>query len=226
MDSARVNYIADFAGRATLVAYFGFFTTIKIIGVIDMLNKPESARFLDLAGSLAGLAFVILVVGMTVIRFKPLRNAEGLEPRLSALAGTALSLGIAAIPQAEIPDGLHLAALTLIAVGWGLSVYVLFWLGRSFSIMAQARSLVTTGPYAFVRHPLYLCEEIAVVGIAITHLSIEAVLIVVVQWLFQLRRMTNEEKVLRAAFPEYDAYAKRTAKVIPSLFPKFSLRHA
>jgi protein-S-isoprenylcysteine O-methyltransferase Ste14 len=65
-----------------------------------------------------------------------------------------------------------------------------------------------------------------VLGIALTHLSIEAVLIVIVQWLFQLRRMTNEEKVLRAAFPEYDAYAKRTPKVIPRLFPKFILGHA
>ena len=119
-----------------------------------------------------------------------------------------------------------LTALVLILVGWISSVYVLLWLGRAFSIMAQARRLVLTGPYAIVRHPLYLCEEAAVLGIALTHLSIEAVLIVFVQWLFQLRRMTNEEKVLRAAFPEYDDYAKRTPKVIPRPFPKFSLEHA
>ena len=92
--------------------------------------------------------------------------------------------------------------------------------------MAQARRLVITGPNAIIRHTLYLCKEIAVLGIALTHLSIGALLIVVVQWLFQLRRMTNEEKVLRAVFSDYDAYAKHTPKVIPRLLPSFSLGHA
>ena len=44
---------------------------------------------------------------------------------------------------------------------------------------------------------LSFCEEIAFIGIALTHFSIEAVLVVVVQWLFQLRRMTNEEGAAR-----------------------------
>lgn len=226
MESARANYIADFAGRATLVAFFGFLSTNKIIGVLNMLKEPEDIRFLDLAANLAGLAFVMLVVGMTIVRFKPLRNAEGFEPRITALVGTALSLGLVALPQADVGVGLHITALVLILVGWILSVYVLLWLGRAFSIMAQARRLVSTGPYAIVRHPLYLCEEFAVIGIVLTHLSIEAILIAVVQWLFQLRRMTNEEKVLRAAFPEYKIYAKHTPKVIPRVFPSFRLGHA
>jgi protein-S-isoprenylcysteine O-methyltransferase Ste14 len=69
-----------------------------------------------------------------------------------------------------------------------------------------------------VRHPLYLCEELTTLGVALTHFSFAAVLIVAVQWMFQLRRMTNEEKVLGAAFPEYAAYAARTPKIIPRLF--------
>ena len=196
------------------------------MGIVKMFAVPDGPRFLDLAANLASLAFVVLVVGMTIVRLKPLRSAEGLEPRFSALVGTGLALGIVALPKADIGVGLEIVALVLIAIGWILSVYALLWLGRAFSVMAQARHLVTTGPYAVIRHPLYLCEEIAVLGIALTHLSIESVLIVVVQWLFQLRRMTNEEKVLRATFPEFDAYAKRTPKVIPRLFPKLSLGHA
>src|SRR5471032_2969917 len=203
MNSARSSYISDFAGRATLVVFFCFLTTNKIMGVMRMLQNQEDIRFLDFAANVAGLAFVMLVVGMTIVRLKPLRSAEGFEPRLSALVGTGLSMGIIALPQADIGVALHITALVLILVGWILSVYVLLWLGRAFSIMAQARRLVSGGPYAIVRHPLYLCEEFAVLGIVITHLSIEAVLIMVVQWLFQLRRMANEEKVLREAFPEY-----------------------
>jgi len=114
----------------------------------------------------------------------------------------------------------------MVIAGWMLSAYVLIGLGRAFSIMAQARRLVTTGPYAIVRHPLYLSEEIAMIGIALRHWSPGAALIVCVQWLFQLRRMTNEESVLRSTFPEYAVYATRTPKVIPRLFPRFSLGHA
>jgi protein-S-isoprenylcysteine O-methyltransferase Ste14 len=226
MDAARANHIADFAGRATLVALFGFLTTNKIMGVMALLKDPEGPRFLDLAANLASLAFIMLVVGMTIVRLKPIRNAEGIEPRFSALAGTGLSMGLVALPQADVGIGLHVTALIMIVIGWILSVYVLFWLGRAFSIMAQARRLVTSGPYAIVRHPLYLCEEIATIGIALLHFSIEAILIVAVQWLFQLRRMTNEETVLRASFPQYAAYAERTSKVIPRVSLRFNFGHA
>jgi protein-S-isoprenylcysteine O-methyltransferase Ste14 len=225
MDSARLNYITDFAGRAVLASCFGFLAIGKTAGAIDMLRDPAGPRFLEFTATVASLAFVLLIVGMAIVRLKPIRRAEGFEPRISALAGTGIAMGIAALPLADIGVGPHLISLMLILVGWISSVYVLLWLGRAFSIMAQARRLVTGGPYSIVRHPLYLCEEIAVLGIMLAHISIEAVLIVVVQWLFQLRRMTNEEKVLRATFPEYDAYAKQTPKVIPRLFPKFSFRH-
>ena len=101
-----------------------------------------------------------------------------------------------------------------------MSTYALLSLGRAFSVTAQARCLVVTGPYAIVRHPLYLCEEISVLSIALAHLSLVAVLIVVVQWIFQLRRMTNEEKVIDAAFPEYAAYAAKTPKIVPLAFSR------
>ena len=224
MDSARANHIADFIGRATLVAFFGFIATNQTRGIVAELTNPEGLRFIDLAGRFANLAFVVLVVGMTIVRLKPIRNAEGFEPRFSALAGTFLSMGMAALPQADIGVELGVTALILIAVGWVLSACVLLWLGRAFSIMAQARRLVTAGPYAIVRHPLYLCEEVAVLGIVLTHLSIAAVLLLIVQWLFQLRRKTNEETVLRAAFPEYADYARRTPKVVPRLFVRAGLR--
>jgi protein-S-isoprenylcysteine O-methyltransferase Ste14 len=226
MDSARANYLADFAGRATLVSLFGFLATNKMMGVIALFKDPAGPQFLDLAANLASLAFVMLVVGMTIVRLKPIRNAEGFEPRLSALAGTGLSMGLVVLPLADIGISLHITALILVLIGWILSVYVLSWLGRAFSIMAQARRLITSGPYAIVRHPLYLCEEIAVLGIALMHISVEAMLIVAVQWLFQLRRMTNEETVLRASFSEYAAYAESTPKVIPRLSLRFSFGHA
>jgi protein-S-isoprenylcysteine O-methyltransferase Ste14 len=93
---------------------------------------------------------------------------------------------------------------------------VLSWLGKAFSIMAEARRLVTHGPYRYVRHPLYVCEEIAVIGIFIQVMSPMALMIFVLHAVCQIRRMLNEERVLQAAFPEYENYARRTPRLIPA----------
>lgn len=218
MDTSRLTTTGDFLGRAALIVFFGVLATGQTLGLAALVKNSDELPFLEIATRLASLAFLVLVVGMTIIRLKPIRRAEGFEPRFSALAGTSLSLILVAIPHADIGTELRVLTLILVTVGWVLSACVLLWLGRAFSVMAQAQRLVTTGPYAVVRHPLYLCEEVAVLGIALTHFSIATVLIVTVQWMFQLRRMTNEETVLRAAFPEYAAYGATTPKVIPRLF--------
>ena len=77
--------------------------------------------------------------------------------------------------------------------------------------MAESRQLVTSGPYRFVRHPIYAAEEIAAIGIFMQFASVWTALLLAAQIAFQLRRMHNEEAVLRASFPQYEAYRRSTA---------------
>jgi protein-S-isoprenylcysteine O-methyltransferase Ste14 len=84
--------------------------------------------------------------------------------------------------------------------------------------MAETRQLVTSGPYRFVRHPLYAAEELAMLGLFMQFASIWTALLLVVQIGFQLRRMHNEEAVLSASFSEYDAYRRNTARLIPGIY--------
>jgi len=69
-----------------------------------------------------------------------------------------------------------------------------------------------------MRHPLYLAEELAVIGILMQFLSGGTILLCAAHIAFQLRRMRNEERVLVGAFPEYRAYCARTARLLPGIY--------
>jgi protein-S-isoprenylcysteine O-methyltransferase Ste14 len=221
-ESLRIASAGEVLGKASMLAAFGVFATFKAMAVKSRLMSWEPGHgienHIELAAQVASLVFLVLLLSLTLLRFKPKETAEGLEPRVSALIGTFLSLSLMALPMPDFGPVLRVTAIGLVLAGWLLSVYVLAWLGRSFSIMAQARRLVVRGPYAVVRHPLYVSEEIAMIGMVLLCLSPLAILIAAVQWTFQLRRMTHEERVLRESFPEYSDYAALTPKIIPQFW--------
>ena len=61
-------------------------------------------------------------------------------------------------------------------------------------------------------------EEIGVIGLALPFASVWALLWLLLHAACQFQRMKNEERVLSGAFPEYEDYARRTARVIPGLY--------
>jgi protein-S-isoprenylcysteine O-methyltransferase Ste14 len=153
-----------------------------------------------------------------VLRTRPSAKASGLEPRISALLGTFFIYGIAMLPRRDLSLSGEIASTLLTRVGTVGAIVALFQLGRSFSVMAESRRLVTTGPYRFVRHPLYLAEELAIVGVFLQFASLWAVLLLGAQIAFQLRRMHNEEVLLAAHLPEYPAYQRTAAQLIPGIY--------
>jgi protein-S-isoprenylcysteine O-methyltransferase Ste14 len=159
-----------------------------------------------------------LIVFVIIVRLRPVAKAPGFIPRLFALAGTCMPSFMTLLPRNPDSLPINVASLLLVALGFGLAVYAFTHLNRSASIMAEARRLVTSGPYRLVRHPVYLFEEIGIIGLALPYASIWAVLWLVVHMGFQLQRMKNEERVLSSAFPEYDDYARGTRRLIPGLY--------
>ena len=81
--------------------------------------------------------------------------------------------------------------------------------------MPEARRLVTTGPYALVRHPLYVVEEIGVVGLATQFAQPWAALLALASIALQVLRSEYEERVLLEAFPDYAEYRARTWRFVP-----------
>ncbi|WP_394885858.1 methyltransferase family protein (plasmid) [Mesorhizobium sp. AaZ16] len=209
----------DFAGRALLATVFTVYGSLHFIGILELLDLSQkpSTFALDITAGVVSFIFMILAVGLTVIRLPPKSVSRGWMPRIAAVAGTFMTLTLIILPQAAISAPLKLLATSLIVVGTGLSAYCLAWLGRSFSIDAQARRLVIGGPYAIVRHPLYVCEAITLVGVALANLSVWSVAIVSANLAVQYWRILNEERILTDTFTEYADYRLTVPQLVPHL---------
>ena len=94
-------------------------------------------------------------------------------------------------------------------------IVTLAHLGRSFSLVPQARRVVSAGPYRWIRHPLYLSEGIAIMASALQYLSLLVVLVLVALAAVQIRRILYEEELLRRTLPEYADYERSRWRLIP-----------
>jgi protein-S-isoprenylcysteine O-methyltransferase Ste14 len=173
---------------------------------------------LGIVSKICTVIFLALLVVMFAVRRVPLHYPIGFYPRFVAGAGTFLGIGIVMLAPEELSSGLYLVSLLSIIGGTVFAVCATLTLARSISIMPQARKLVTSGPYAFVRHPLYLGEFVVLFGLALQHLMPWALLLLAVQCWFQFERLKNEERVLAQAFPYYEDYMARTARLLPGVY--------
>ena len=75
--------------------------------------------------------------------------------------------------------------------------------------------LLSSGPYAFIRHPMYTAALLLIWSSIFGHLSVATVAIGVIVTSVVSIRVVNEEQVLRAHFPDYAEYAGKTKRIIP-----------
>jgi protein-S-isoprenylcysteine O-methyltransferase Ste14 len=173
---------------------------------------------LSLVSRAVVLAFLTILVVLFVVRCVPKYSAPGLYPRFAALAGASLSFGIVLLPPRELSDALYLTSLLLVVSGTAFAIWAVLGLGRSISILPQARQLVTQGPYSIMRHPLYLGEMVATTGIALQYMAPWSLLLLGLECMFQLLRIKNEERAMLEVFPEYADYMARTARLVPGVY--------
>lgn len=171
-----------------------------------------------ISASVATLAFLVLLLCFYLTRLRPVRKSQGLLPRFAALAGLTSGCLVMLLPRAAPDAGYQMLSAAIMGAGSFLCVVVVMQLGRSLSIMPEARRLVTSGAYRRIRHPLYLTEQIVSVGLFLQFRSLAAAAVLLANLGFQFWRMHEEEKVLAAAFPEYEDYRRRTARLIPGVY--------
>lgn len=116
------------------------------------------------------------------------------------------------------PRGVEMTGLFIMALGEALTVAGMLWLGRSFSIMSEARELVTGGLYRFVRHPLYAGEILSMWGFFAARPCWWTLLGCALFNALQALRARVEEQKLTRAHPVYAEYRKKTGFLFPRLF--------
>ena len=181
-------------------------------------NEPAWRFYADLVSRSSTICFLGLMSVLFLIRLEPIKKAKGVMPRVMAIAGTFFVALVTFFPRANLSMTQTVIASLFSLVGTAVSVFVLAHLGRSFSLMAEARRLVTTGPYGIMRHPLYVFEAVASFGVLLQFVSIYTVVVFIAYGLLQFQRMKNEEAILEKAFPEYQSYKLKTARLVPGIY--------
>jgi protein-S-isoprenylcysteine O-methyltransferase Ste14 len=122
------------------------------------------------------------------------------------------------------PDGYFafwLGAVITIA-GLLFAVWARAHLGTNWSrsvTIKQDHELITTGPYALVRHPIYTGILFGFVGMAIAIAQVRGFIVIALIFLAFWLKFRREEQWMRSQFGEtYSTYASHTAALVPYLF--------
>ena len=184
----------------------------------SLWQKPNWLLGLRTANQSMAIMFFVTQIVLFAIRPAAKQKAEGLMPRFAALFTMGAGFLYYYAPAADLSQFVLSVAVLFGIAGLTLAVFTLWWLGRSFSILPEARKLVTHGPYRIVRHPLYAAEALSTIGITLQLAQPLGILIALAIFLGQFTRMGFEEEVLTRAFPEYAYYERKTFRLIPYVY--------
>jgi protein-S-isoprenylcysteine O-methyltransferase Ste14 len=149
----------------------------------------------------SALRLIVVALILIALHFPVLRHAL---LAAHAYAASSMLMGIIGV--------------ALCAIGVGLAILARVHLGRNWGMPMSRKEnpeLVTTGPYAFVRHPIYTGMLLAILGTAIGA-SVFWLLPLTLFGAYFIYSARCEEKLMIEQFPEqYPAYMKRTKMLLP-----------
>jgi protein-S-isoprenylcysteine O-methyltransferase Ste14 len=152
-------------------------------------------------------------------------NSAGVIWRIIVLViVVGLSQGVARgwIPRpTPFPYGVQLIGVPLTVLGIGFAIWARMTLGKNWGMPMTLREkpdLITGGPYAFVRHPIYTGIIFAMLGTAFTF-GAWWFFILLIAFGYFLISSRQEEKDMTQHFPDaYPAYMARTKRLIPFVY--------
>lgn len=197
--------------------------------------NAEPVSWLQAAVAGLTLALFIGAVFNTRMRMPKAQDASSARSRWSivGVAIQSLAFGISGVGPVRVgvPSAtLRSLILSAVVLGFGLAGVVLFArsaraLGANWSIIARTRAghgLVQDGPFARLRHPIYLAMLLMLIGVGVGFGHAANLLAgIPVLLIGTAIRIREEERLLRLQFGEdYARYARTTPAFLPRLRPR------
>jgi protein-S-isoprenylcysteine O-methyltransferase Ste14 len=111
--------------------------------------------------------------------------------------------------------------IALTAAGLLFSVWARAYLGRNWSgnvTIKVGHELIRSGPYRWVRHPIYSGMILAMIGTAINKGQLRGFIAVVLLWIgFSLKSKIEERFMVTTFGQEYEHYSRNTGAIVPRL---------
>jgi protein-S-isoprenylcysteine O-methyltransferase Ste14 len=165
--------------------------------LVAALSAKRTAR--SRMGQFVGLRLATFVVVYLLIRFGVLKGHH-------------------AIVSSPVLQGVGMA---LFLIGLGLAVWARVHLGRNWGTPMSEKldaELVTTGPYRYIRNPIYSGIILAGIGTTVA-ISLYWLVAVVLMGAYFVYSATVEEQTMERLFPTtYPEYKRSTKMLIPFVF--------
>jgi protein-S-isoprenylcysteine O-methyltransferase Ste14 len=220
--SERASFIL---GRALPLGVFGFLVAIQgelaVAGFENALRGDlDRSELMYLLNRVLTLAFFTFLLVIYTIRSKAIARDHNPVAVVVAMVGSFVLYGLFLVPNQPRSTNVWVLGASDICLASGMiwALYSLTYLRNRFSIVPEARGLVTAGPYGLIRHPIYLGEITAGFGLVLPTLFTWHALVFAVFIAAQLARTYYEERMLATTYPQYEAYARRTYRLIPFVF--------
>ena len=139
----------------------------------------------------------------------PVKIDESFKSMLVSFLGTNLYIILSWFINFKNPNAngsiLYIAATLQLCIQ-GFYLFALVNLGRSLTVLPEARNLKTTGIYGISRHPLYASYMIMNILNVFVNQTLIYIPVMIICNLLQYARAKSEERILTEAFPKYKEY--------------------
>lgn len=125
------------------------------------------------------------------------------------------------VPPMTFPLWLRILGLGILVIGGVFGTGGVLALGSNLTAFPKpiaGGTLVTTGVYSYVRHPIYTGLILGTLGLGLFRASLLGIGLAAVLFIFFDLKARREEKWLVEAYTGYEAYRKRAKKLLPWVY--------
>ncbi len=176
------------------------------------------------------LAFCVIWL-LWALKTKPAQQRESVSSRLSYTIFVIAAFYLVFAKEITqpwlrihlfLPNRLsEVLGVALTAAGIGFAVWARFYLGGNWSSSVTVKvghELVRTGPYRFVRHPIYTGLIVALLGTALQQPQVRGLIAILLLYVgFKIKSKIEEQIMISTFGAQYKEYSQATGAIIPKL---------